>query len=239
MDQITDAGKQRIAELVAEGAPPWKMHQEIIRSRFVVRRVVVALRRPAGRWRQRSLLRLSLAGREEISRGLAAGRPVRAIAGGLDRALPAVCREIAANGGPQAVPGVRCGSAMRSAGCAGRSRPDWLSARGCARCQRTPVTGTPAGSIVCVVRAREVAAGLIEAGWVSRLPAMASCPVAAGPAAACNWPGSGRPARWCLPGLLSLSLRPAAAGGDARDLAAQPQRAGSSARGLLFPARPR
>lgn len=113
MDQITDAGKQRIAELVAEGAPPWKMHQEIIRSRFVVRRVVVALRRPAGRWRQRSLLRLSLAGREEISRGLAAGRPVRAIAGGLDRALPAVCREIAANGGPQRYraydAGRRCG----------------------------------------------------------------------------------------------------------------------------------
>ena len=39
MDQITDEERRRIAELVAEGAPPWKLHQEINRSRRAIRRV--------------------------------------------------------------------------------------------------------------------------------------------------------------------------------------------------------
>ena len=68
MDWITDEERRRIAELVAEGAPPWKLHQEINRSRHAIR----ALYRPAGREPQRPALRLSLAEREEISRGLAA-----------------------------------------------------------------------------------------------------------------------------------------------------------------------
>ena len=33
MDQITGEERRRIAEPVAEGAPPWKLHQEINRSR--------------------------------------------------------------------------------------------------------------------------------------------------------------------------------------------------------------
>ena len=44
-------------------------------------------------------MRLSLAEREEISRGLAAGEPVREIARRLGRAPSTVCREVAANGG--------------------------------------------------------------------------------------------------------------------------------------------
>jgi IS30 family transposase len=99
LDRISGAERQRIAELVAEGAPPWKLQQEINRSRYAIRRAVVALHRPAERQRERSPLRLSLAGREEISRGLAAGQPVRAIARGLGRAPSTVCREVAANGG--------------------------------------------------------------------------------------------------------------------------------------------
>jgi len=100
LDQITEQERRRIAELVAEGAPPWRLHQEIGRSRYAIRRAVVALHRPARRKRERSPLRLSLAEREEISRGLAAGEPVRAIARRLGRAPSAVCREVAANGGP-------------------------------------------------------------------------------------------------------------------------------------------
>jgi IS30 family transposase len=99
MDQITDEERRRIAELVAEGAPPWKLHQEINRSRHAIRRAVVALYRPAKREPRRSALRLSLAEREEISRGLAAGQSVRAIARGLARSPSTVCREVAANGG--------------------------------------------------------------------------------------------------------------------------------------------
>src|SRR5215472_11123165 len=99
MDRISDVERQRIAELLAEGAPVWRLHQEINRSRHAIRRAVLALHRPPKREPRRSPLRLSLAEREEISRGLAAGRSVRAIAGGLGRAPSTVCREVAANGG--------------------------------------------------------------------------------------------------------------------------------------------
>ena len=57
---------------------------------------------PAGhvrRARERSELRLSLEEREEISRGLAAGDSIRAIAEGLGRSPSTVCREVNANGG--------------------------------------------------------------------------------------------------------------------------------------------
>jgi hypothetical protein len=50
---------------------------------------------PRRRWE----LRLSLAEREEISRGLAAGESLRAIAAGLSRAPSTVSREVAGNGG--------------------------------------------------------------------------------------------------------------------------------------------
>ena len=53
--------------------------------------------RPAPR--RRSAGRLSVAEREEISRGLAAGWSLRAIAAGLGRAPSTVSREVAVNGG--------------------------------------------------------------------------------------------------------------------------------------------
>jgi len=99
MDRISDAERQRIAELLAEGAPVWRLHKEINRSRYAIRRAVVALHRPPKQEPRRSPLRLSLAEREEISRGLAAGEPVREIARRLGRAPSTVCREVAANGG--------------------------------------------------------------------------------------------------------------------------------------------
>jgi IS30 family transposase len=67
-------------------------------------------KRPAVR--QRSELRLSLAEREEISRGLAAGGSLRQIAAGLERAPSTVCREVNANGGRR---GYRALSADRAA----------------------------------------------------------------------------------------------------------------------------
>jgi transposase, IS30 family len=54
-------------------------------------------KRPSAR--QRSELRLSLEEREEISRGLAAGDSIRAIAEALGRSPSTVCREVNANGG--------------------------------------------------------------------------------------------------------------------------------------------
>jgi IS30 family transposase len=99
MDRISDVERQRIAELLAEGAPIWRLHQEINRSRHAIRRAVIALHRPARREPRRSPLRLSLAEREEISRGLVAGESLRGIACRLGRAPSTVCRDVAANGG--------------------------------------------------------------------------------------------------------------------------------------------
>src|SRR5512133_758958 len=53
--------------------------------------------RPAPRHRARG--RLSMAEREEISRGLAAGPSIRGIAAGLSRAPSTICREVNTNGG--------------------------------------------------------------------------------------------------------------------------------------------
>ena len=99
MDRISDVERRRIAELVAEGAPVWRLHQEINRSRHAIRWAVIALHRPSWREPGGSPLRLSLAEREEISRGLAAGLSIRRIAGRLGRAPSTVCRDVAAKRG--------------------------------------------------------------------------------------------------------------------------------------------
>jgi hypothetical protein len=61
-------------------------------------------RRPPGR--------LRMADREEISRGLAAGRSIRAIASGLGRAPSTVSREVAANGGRRRYRAAPAGNTM-------------------------------------------------------------------------------------------------------------------------------
>ena len=129
MDRISDAERRRIAELLAEGAPTWRLHKEINRSRYAIRRAVIALQRPGRREPKRSPLRLSLAEREEISRGLAAGRSLRGIASGLGRAPSTVCREVAANGGAGRYRA--CAADRRALGLAHRPKPAKL-----ARCPR-------------------------------------------------------------------------------------------------------
>src|ERR671910_729222 len=101
MERLSDRERQRLVELLAEGAPAWRMHQEIHRSRWAIRRAINALQRPPKRGPRRSPLRLSLVEREEISRGVAAGESLRAIASRLGRAPSTVSREVAANGGPR------------------------------------------------------------------------------------------------------------------------------------------
>ena len=91
--------KERLAELVAERAPFWRMAAEIPHSRFAIRRAVKRLKQPVKPASVRSPLRLSLVEREEISRGLAAGESMRTIAGRLGRSPSTVSREVGANGG--------------------------------------------------------------------------------------------------------------------------------------------
>jgi hypothetical protein len=61
--------RERVAELVAEGAPFWRLVQEVPRSRYAIYRAVKRLKQPPAREPIRSPLRLSTAEREEISRG--------------------------------------------------------------------------------------------------------------------------------------------------------------------------
>ena len=45
MDRISDEERRRIAGLLAEGAPVWRLHREINRSRLAIWRAVIALHR--------------------------------------------------------------------------------------------------------------------------------------------------------------------------------------------------
>jgi IS30 family transposase len=84
---------------VGSGIPGRAIGQRVGRSHRTVWDYVEVLRRPATPARKRSLLRLSLAEREGISRGLAAGESLRVIAGRLGRAPSTISREVQANGG--------------------------------------------------------------------------------------------------------------------------------------------
>ena len=132
MDQLSELEKVRIAELVAVGAPAWVMHREISRSRWAIRRYVNRLARPVVPERQRSPLRLSLVEREEISRGLAGGESLRAIAGRLGRAPSTISREVTRNGDVQ---GYRACRADRAALRRAR-RPKHAKLAECARLRR-------------------------------------------------------------------------------------------------------
>jgi IS30 family transposase len=96
--RLSEAEKARIEELWRAGLPGRAIGQEIGRAaRTVWDYVEVLRRRPVPR--TRAPVRLSLAEREEISRALAVGDSLRAIAGRLDRSPSTISREVKANGG--------------------------------------------------------------------------------------------------------------------------------------------
>ena len=99
MDWLSDRERERIAELLAEGAPFWRLRQEVPRSRYTINRAVRRLRQPPKVEPVRSRLHLSLAEREEISRGIAAGESLRRIAARLSRSPSSVAREVTRHGG--------------------------------------------------------------------------------------------------------------------------------------------
>jgi IS30 family transposase len=99
VERLSVKERERIAELLAEGAPFWRLCEEVPRSRYAIRRAVISLSKPPPRERKRSPLRLSPVEREEISRGLVAGLSLRTIAAGLGRSPSTVSREVARNGG--------------------------------------------------------------------------------------------------------------------------------------------
>ena len=129
MDRISEKEKVRIAELLAEGAPAWRMHQEVHRLRYAIHRVIKALQRPKRPEPTRSPLRLSLVERDEISRGLASGESLRGIASRLGRAPSTISREVKANHGAGRYRA--CGADKRAWRHA--KRPKQAKLAGCAR----------------------------------------------------------------------------------------------------------
>ena len=99
MRRFSEAEKQTIWEMREAGVPVKRIARHLGRQNASLRKFIADAggRRPTPR--ERSALRLTLAEREEISRGLAAGRSIRAIATELARAPSTVCREVNANGG--------------------------------------------------------------------------------------------------------------------------------------------
>src|ERR671910_3437537 len=95
--KLTETEKALIEELWSLGLPERAIGREVDRPHSTVRGYVKVLRRPAPAPRKRSPLRLSLAEREDISRGLAAGESLRAIGARLGRAPSTVGRQGARN----------------------------------------------------------------------------------------------------------------------------------------------
>ena len=99
MARFSPEDRRTIWDMREAGVPVKRIARHLGRQNSSLRRFIADAggRRPTPR--ERSELRLTLAEREEISRGLAAGCSIRAIAAELGRAPSTVCREINANGG--------------------------------------------------------------------------------------------------------------------------------------------
>ena len=97
--RFSEEERQTIWDMREAGVPVKRIAKHLGRQNSSLRKFIADAggKRPTAR--QRSELRLSLEEREEISRGLAAGDSIRAIAEALGRSPSTVCREVNANGG--------------------------------------------------------------------------------------------------------------------------------------------
>ncbi len=97
--RLSEEERQTIWDMREAGVPVKRIAKHLGRQNVSLRKFIADAggKRPTAR--QRSELRLSREEREEISRGLAAGDSIRAIAEALGRCPSTVCREVNANGG--------------------------------------------------------------------------------------------------------------------------------------------
>jgi IS30 family transposase len=109
--RFSEVEKAQIEALWRSGATGRVIARELGRSPRGVWGYVEVLRRRRAGGRTRSALRLSLAEREDISRGLAGGESLRVIAARLGRAPSTISREVAANGGRRRYRAVRADEA--------------------------------------------------------------------------------------------------------------------------------
>ena len=99
MARFSEEDRATIWDMREAGVPIKRIAKHLGRQNSSLRRFIAdhGGRRPTAR--ERSELRLSLVKRDEISRGLAAGWSIRAIAEELGRSPSTVCREVNTNGG--------------------------------------------------------------------------------------------------------------------------------------------
>jgi IS30 family transposase len=98
MRRFSDEDRKTIWDMREAGVPIKRIARHLDKQNCSVRKFIAD---PGGRrptLRQRSAVSLSLEEREEISRDLAAGQSIRAMAEGLHRP-PSVCGEVNANSG--------------------------------------------------------------------------------------------------------------------------------------------
>jgi IS30 family transposase len=97
--RFSDEDRKTIWDMREAGVPVKRIAKHLGRQNSSLRRLIADAGGGRPTPRERSERRLSLAEREEISRGLAAGLSFRAMADRLGRAPSSVCREVNANGG--------------------------------------------------------------------------------------------------------------------------------------------
>jgi IS30 family transposase len=92
--RFSEEERQTIWDMREAGVPVKRIAKHLGRQNVSLRKFIADAggKRPTAR--QRSELRQSLEEREEISRGLAAGDSIRAIAEALGRSPSTVCREV-------------------------------------------------------------------------------------------------------------------------------------------------
>ena len=101
MKRFTEEEIERIWDMHQAGVPVKRLARKLGRQNASLRKLISGSGGIRPRGRVVNLRHLSLAEREEVSRGLAAGKSLRAIAHELGRAPSTICREVNANGGPQ------------------------------------------------------------------------------------------------------------------------------------------
>src|SRR3984957_20934781 len=99
MGRFSPADRETIWDMREAGVPVKRIAKHLGRQKSSLRKFILDGGGTRPTPRERSDLRLSLEEREEISRGLAAGDSIRAIAESLGRSPSTVCREVNANGG--------------------------------------------------------------------------------------------------------------------------------------------
>ncbi|MCA1713451.1 MAG: helix-turn-helix domain-containing protein [Actinobacteria bacterium] len=96
---MTAQDKEQIWDLVMAGGTNGRVGQQVGRATGVVREVIASTGGVRPPVRRRAANRLTVADREDIACGVAAGMSVRAIARDLNRAASTVSRELSRNGG--------------------------------------------------------------------------------------------------------------------------------------------